>query len=276
MLVQIDSPVQSDLASDLWVQDLARKTFTRIPIQGAVIGMVWSPDGQRVVHGLVSDGGFSLWERRSDGSGEPVKLYSGPDSRTLLWPANWTPDGKTLAFVQVDMATDKSHGFVLRQEAGSKQWAATQYLKSPTSEDLLGFSPDGKWALIGSAQTGRRELYVQRFTGDGDADARGGRVSVSTGGGNLSWWSPDGGKEIRYVDADNQVMSVQVKFEPTFSATEPKLLYSIKDLKIRGSTFAPDGRMMVVLQGASEQTTKTVGLVVNFLEELRTKVPVTK
>jgi serine/threonine-protein kinase len=276
VLVQVDNPAQSDLASDLWVQDLTRKTFTRIPIQGAVIGMVWSADGQRIVHGLVSDGSFSLWERRSDGSGEPVKLYTGPDSRTLLWPSNWTPDGKMLAFGQVDMATDKSHGFVLRQEAGSKQWAATQYLKSPTSEDLLGFSPDGKWALIASAQTGRRELYVQRFTGDGDADAKAGRVPVSTGGGNLSWWSPDGGKEIRYVDADSQVMSVQLKFEPTFSASEPKALYSIKDLKIRGSTFAPDGRMMVVLQGVSEQTTKSIGLVVNFLDELRTKMPAAK
>ena len=39
---------------------------------------------------------------------------------------------------------------------------------------------------------------------------------------------------------------------------------------------SPDGRLMVVLQGQNEQTTKTVGLVVNFLEELRAKMATAK
>ena len=102
-----------------------------------------------------------------------------------------------------------------------------------------------------------------------------GRVPVSTAGAGMSWWSPDG-REIRYLDLDSQFLSVQVKTEPTFSSTEPKLLYSIKDLKTRSVTFAPDGRLMVVLQGESEKTTKSVGLVVNFIEELRAKMATAK
>jgi hypothetical protein len=131
--------------------------------------------------------------------------------------------------------------------------------------------------LIGSSQSGRWELYVQRFTGDGEADAKAGRVQVSAGGANSSicWWSADG-KEIRYLDGDSQVMSVQVKSDPVFSASEPKVLYSIKDLKTQSAAFAPDGRLMVVLQGESERTTKKVDLVVNFLEELRAKMPLAK
>lgn len=38
-----------------------------------------------------------------------------------------------------------------------------------------------------------------------------------------------------------------------------------------GSTFAPDGRLMVVLQGEGEQTTH-IDLVVNFLEDVRAKM----
>ncbi len=275
VLVQLEDPGTAELNSDLWVQDLARRTFTRIPVQGALINVIWSNDGQRIAYGLARDSAFSIWERRSDGSGEPVQLVSGSDSRTFLAPSVWSPDGKILSLVQVDMSTGNADAYLLEQDAGSKQWAAKPYLKSPTNEDLGRFSPDGKWALVTLSQSGRDELYVQRFTGEGDADAKAGRVQVSTGGGTSAWWSPDG-KEIRYLDADSQVMSVLVRTDPAFSAAEPKVLYSIKDLKTRGSTFAPDGRLMVVLQGESERTTKSVGLVVNFLDELRAKMATAK
>ena len=274
-LTSMDNAGTAELISECWVQDLARRTSTRIPVQGAMIGMVWSTDGQRFAYGLASDGAFSIWERRSDGAGQPVKLYSSPDSRTLLFPSGWTFDGKRFAFLQVDMSTDKSHGFLLEQDGATKAWAARPYLNSTASEDFASFAPDGKWVLIRSDRSGRRELYAQRFTGDGEADMSAGRVPVSTAGAGMSWWSPDG-KEIRYLDLDSQVLSVQVKTEPAFSATEPKVLYSIKDLKTRSVTFAPDGRLMVVLQGESEKSTKSVGLVVNFIDELRAKMATAK
>ena len=271
VLANMDVVGTAELTSEVWVQDLTRRTSTRIPLKGAMIGMVWSADGQQIAYGLASDGAFAIWERRSDGSGEPVKLYSSPDSRTLLVPTGWTPDGKSLAFLQVDLFTDDADAYLLQKEPQG-QWIAKPYLKSPASDDLSGFSPDGKWALLGSAQSGRREWYVQPFTGDGDVDAKGGRVQVSNSAGGPVWWSRDG-KEIRYLDSDKQVMSVQVKTEPSFSAAEPKSLYGIKDVKTGSTTFGPDGRLLVVLQGQSEQTTMSVGVVVNFLDELRSKMP---
>lgn len=275
VLADMDNSGSPELSSELLVQDLNRRTATRIPIQGALIGMVWSADGQRITYGLVKDDAFSIWERPSDGSGEPVKLYSGPDNRTLTIPTRWSPDGQRLAFLQIDMSADNPDAYLLEPDSTSKQWVAKPYAKSPVSEGVGRFSPDGKWVLLWSAQSGRQELFVQRFTGEGEADAKAGRVQVSANGGDAAWWSADG-KEIRYVDSDKQVMSVQVKTEPTFTATEPKALYSIKDLKTKSICFAPDGRLMVVLQGESEKTTKKVDLVVNFLEELRSKVPTTK
>ena len=271
VLASLDSAGSAELISECWVQDLARRTSTRIPVQGAMLGMLWSYDGQQIAYGLAKDGGFSIWQRRADGSGEPVKLHSSPDSRTLAFPTVWSPDGRSLAFLHIDMSTDNADIYVLQQD-GSKQWAAKPYLISPGSEDLAGFSPDGKWALIGSTQSGRRELYVQQFSGDGDADAKAGTVQISTNGAGSAWWSPDR-KEIRYVNNDRQVVSVPVTTEPAFSAAEPKVLYSVKDLKTRSIGFAPDGRLMVILQGESEQTTASVGLVVGFLEELRTRIP---
>jgi Tol biopolymer transport system component len=191
----------------------------------------------------------------------------------MLSPSAWSPDGTVLAVYQRDMTTNNDDVLMLEQEAGGTTWKASQYLNSPASEHALQFSPDGKWVLFCSVESGRHELYVQRFTGaaSGSQDAAAGRVQVSTSGHDgASWWSPDG-KEIRYVDNDKQVMSVQVQTEPRFSASLPKRLYSIKDVKARSSAWTPDGRLMAVLEGENERPTK-IDLVVNFLDELRAKM----
>lgn len=273
LLVSLDSPDQADPSSDLWVQDLARRTFTRIPTQGLPLDAIWSNDGQRITYGLADDGAFSIWERRSDGSGEPTKLYASPDSRTLVTPQSWSPDGKILAFVQVDLASDNADVLMLEREGSSDEWAAKPYLNSPAHEGWLFFSPDQKWVRFVTAETGRHELYIQPFTGagSGTADANAGRVQISTDGSDWGGWASPDGKEIRYLDPERRMMSVQLQTEPAFSASLPKFLYSIKDIKQRNGNFAPDGRFMVILQGEGERTTK-IDLVVNFLDELRAKM----
>jgi dipeptidyl aminopeptidase/acylaminoacyl peptidase len=118
---------------------------------------------------------------------------------------------------------------------------------------------------------------MQRFTGtaSGAEDAKSGRVQISTNGHEgAAWWSPDG-TELRYIDGDNQVVSVEVKTEPTLSVSLPKVLYSIKELKTRNFSWSPDGRMMVILQGENEQASR-IDLVVNFAEEVRAKMGAAK
>ncbi|MCC6676417.1 MAG: serine/threonine-protein kinase [Phycisphaerales bacterium] len=278
VLSSFDQPESAELPSELWVHDLARRTVTRLPTQGIPIDCgIWSNDGQRIVYGVIGETEAAIWEQRADGAGEPVKLYSVAGNRTLLIARNWSPDGKVLAVTQVDLTVDTADALLLEQQADSKTWVAKPYLNSKANEDAIGFSADGKWARFLSAESGRTELYVQRFTGTGSgvADARAGRVQVSTSGaGWSSWWSPDG-KEIRYIDADDQVMSVQIQTEPSLSASLPKTLYSVKDLKTRSRCFTPDGRVMVVLEGEGERITK-VDLVVNFLEELRARMVAAK
>ena len=119
-------------------------------------------------------------------------------------------------------------------------------------------------------------MYVQRFTGAsaGAQDARSGRIQISTatGLGGGDWWSADG-KEIRFIDGDFQVLSVQVKTEPTFSASVPKPLYSMKDLqpRIRNGDFAPDGRLLVIMK-AEDEGKNRLDVIVNFVDEMRAKV----
>ncbi len=281
VLANLEMSNPDDLTSELWVQDLTRRTSMRIPIQGFAQGLMWNPSGQRVVHGSYAKDEFAIVERTASGAGEPVKMFASPlADQKFLQPSAWSPDGKMLAIVQSDMKVNKSDVLMLEQGAGADgnaTWKATPYLNSPDDEHALRFSPDGKWVLFCSVQSGRHELYMQRFTGAGAGveDGKAGRVQVSTNGHDGSaWWSPDG-KELRFVDGDRQVVSVEVKTEPTLSVSMPKPLYSIKELKTTSFTWGPDGRLMVILQGESELATR-IDLVVNFAEEVRAKMGAAK
>lgn len=274
--LEVNSP--GELSAELWVQDLTRRTSTRIAIQSFATGLMWSPNGQRFVYGALAKDQFSIMERPLSGPGETVKIFQSPVAQqSFVMPSAWSPDGKILAIVQQDMKTNTSDVLMLEQEVGSTTWKASPYLNSPSDEHALRFSPDGKWVLFCSVESGRHELYVQRFTGTGAGaqDAAAGRVQVSTNGHEgAAWWSPDG-KEIRFFDGDKQVVSVEVKTEPAFSASLPKVLYSVKELKAKYFSWAPDGRLMVILPGENEQASR-IDLVVNFADEIREKMGTAK
>jgi len=272
--LSMDSPDEAELETNLWIYDLTRLTLTRIPTSGGAWQTVWSGDGERIAHSSVTKDEFSIWERRADGSGEAVKIFATPSPQVFALPEDWSRDGKTLAIMQVDLASPNSNVLMLERASGSTMWTASPYLESTADEHGLRFSPDGKWVTYCSTESGRHECYAQRFTGaaNGAEDARTGRVQISTNGNDgACWWSPDG-KEIRYIDGDKQVMSVQVQTEPRLSVSLPKPLYSIKELKTRNYSWTPDGRLMAVLQGEGERPSR-IDLVINFLDELQAKQP---
>lgn len=263
----------SEIDGDLWVYDLARRTMTRLPTGAGAFEFVWSDDAERLVHTSITKDEFAIWERRTDGSGEAVKLHATANPQVLAFPQAWSPDQKTLAIAQVDLSSGASEDVVMLEREGDAQaWKATPYLSSPAFEHGFTFSPDGRLVMFCSTESGSHELYVQPFTGvaNGAQDARSGRVQISTNGNDgTGWWSPDA-TEIRYIDLDKNVMSVQVQTEPRFTASLPKLLYSFKDLRTGDRSWSPDGRLMVVLQAENERPNR-IELVINFADTIRAR-----
>ncbi len=261
----------SDLANDLWIYDMSRTTKVRLPTVGNPGGLVWSNDGKRIAYSITDGGkGVSVWERNADGTDEPVRLFSEQGVKRFFYPLAWSPDGSTLTLQCQEFEGSRDSTWILRQANGSAAWTATSYQNGGTHETSLRFSPDGQWVYFRSDKSGRQELYVQRFTGAALEDAKAGQHQVSIGGAWVAWWSKDG-KEIRYLDMDDDVMSVPVETAPAFSAGAPKKLYSINEFKNSPAEFAPDGRMLVMVVGEGELITR-IDLVLNFCEELKHKM----
>jgi Tol biopolymer transport system component len=140
------------------------------------------------------------------------------------------------------------------------------YLTSEFNEGSGRLSPDGQQMAYVSDESGRDEVYVQRFPGGG------GKVLISTEGGARPQWRREG-RELFYVSADAKLMCVDVKPRPTF---EPGVPHPLFELHLRDWTnridyvnsrdnyaVRSDGQRMLV-NAATDQKSTSITVILNW------------
>ena len=81
-------------------------------------------------------------------------------------------------------------------------------VQTDADERNAQFSPDGRWVVYQSNESGRFEIWVQPFSVPGSE--RRGKWQISNGGGGQPRWSRDG-RELFYLSPDSRVMAVPIK-----------------------------------------------------------------
>jgi hypothetical protein len=226
------------LRRDVWLLDRPQHAQTRLTFDpGSASSPNWSPDGRRVVYSSGRKGPGDLYEKLAAGSEEEKLLLESP---AIKAPTDWSPDGRSIAFMSTEREneetqkeeeekeTEKRDGMREKEEKrNSDLWVlsvadrkAVPYLKTPFNERAGQFSPDGRWIVYSSDESGREEIYVQSFPTPGE------RRRISAGGGSLPRWRRDG-KEILYVVSGRTLTSVEVKTAPVFEAGPPRTLFEV-------------------------------------------------
>ncbi len=261
---------------DIWVYEWERDTLTRLTFGGdGNLSPVWTPDGQRIVYSSEELGGtYNLWWKRADGAGDAQRLT---ESKNHQYAQSWRPDGKVLAFYQLNPGTSWDILTLLvegNEKSGWKPGEPQPFLNSPSNEITPAFSPDGRWLAYQSDESGNNEVYVRPFPGPG------GKWQISTGGGLLPKWSHNG-KELFYRTEDNRIMvATYTSSGESFRPDKPRP-WSVGQLTgthMNAYNFDPhpDGNRFAVLKapGTSEAApVNKVSFIFNFFDELRRKVP---
>ena len=256
----------SDSRADIWIHDLGRGTEAILTTDATNdSGPLWTPDGERVVFYSNRDGG-GLFSKLVDTSGEAELVMTGRAGTTFIEPGAWSADGQTLVFWEVGARAPDIGLFSMEGDRASEPLLATE-----SSETAPSISPDGNWIAYSSDETGQAEVYVQRFPG------LGGRVPISTDGGQQPLWSPDG-SELFYR-GPRGMMAVPVDTEPTFSAGDPEVLFEQQYLDLqtnRTYDVAPDGRFLMIKAPTDDGSApaEQIILVENWFQELTERVPV--
>ena len=115
------------------------------------------------------------------------------------------------------------------------------------------FSPDGKWISYDSGESGRREVYVQRFPASGE------KWPISNGGGHHSRWRGDG-KELFFLSDKGELMAVDVSLVPAFKASAPHALFKSQFSSEARHEYAVsrDGQRFLAIVRESSTTPLTV------------------
>jgi Tol biopolymer transport system component len=154
------------------------------------------------------DGAWQLVQTPSDGTGATEELVSG--SAIFITADSWSRDGRSLLYSTPSESTAWDEWLLSLEDGSSRILAAS------SGYDSEGyFSPDGKWVVYHSAESGTGELYVQSLE-------NGTRHQVSDRGGRDAIWTDNG--EIIFRSG-RRIMSVAVQTEPDFHASAPQVLF---------------------------------------------------
>jgi Tol biopolymer transport system component len=249
--------------SQIWLYDLSRDTLTRLTFTGtANVDPLWTPDGKRIV--FKGNGNRLFWQP-ADGSGGAEELTSADLSANNA-PDSWSPDGQELALTE-DRATRNIWIMPLKDRK------PRLFVESPSYETAPRFSPDGHWIAYASNESGRYEIFVRPYPGPG------GKWQISIDGGTEPVWNPKG-RELFYRNGP-KMMAVDYSAQPAFSASKPRMLfegpYLTTGRSIPDYDVSPDGQRFLMLKAPEQaQAPAQINVVLNWLEELKQKVPAGK
>jgi serine/threonine-protein kinase len=203
--------------------------------------------------------GYELFSEPADGSGSPERLSKNPQNVGVVTPISWSPDG-VLAFAD--------HGDIwLLPRTGNGE--PRPFFQSKFTETMPAFSSDGHWLAYVSDESGKQEVYVRPYPGPGAPYA------ISTEGGTEPTWA---GGELFYRSG-GKIMVFKVNFKLPFSAARPTVAFAGSFLVFDGSfnyDVSSDGKRFVMFNADEQHGEPQINFILNWFEELKERVPVSK
>ncbi|HJR60978.1 MAG TPA: protein kinase [Vicinamibacterales bacterium] len=254
--------VANDQEQDIWIWDFRRGTLRRLTLDPAAdTNPVWMPDSRRIIFNSARTNPANLFSQAADGTGAVERLTTSPNLQIALS----TPgDGSRLILMEVTAKGGPDlHVLLLESERRVTPLLSGEFLE--VNADL---SRDGRWLAYQSDESGRHEIYVRPFP---SVDA--GQEQISTHGGTRPVWSSNG-RELFFLDGDNHLTSASVQHSPTFRAGTPVKILDKRYFVGPGSRpydVSSDGRFLMVKD--TEDTAASMVVVLNWLEELKSKLP---
>jgi Tol biopolymer transport system component len=245
---------------DIWIHDTERSVKTRLTSDPARENRAtWYPDGKFISYSSDRNGDYDVFIRASDGTGKERALSKIPGDQ---WAMDWSTDGRYL--VVANLISGSPPRLTTVDLSGLETGEPAPLLGTNFNERDPSFSPDGKYVAYTSDETGRGEVFVQRFPD------LGGKIQVSIDGGSRARWRRDG-REMYFVQGDT-LFSVTVSPGPDFRIGRPQPLFKHDYLIMDGGPqydVSADGLRFVVIEPVKQEEQSVIRLVQNWYAPFR-------
>ena len=245
-------------ATDAWIYDVRRNTFTRVTSEGFNLRPEWTADGKSIVYISVRGAESAIYRQAADGS-SPAELLYRPEYEAF--EAFTSPDMKWLVY-RTAPGMKFSRDILAVPLEGEK--VVREIVTGPNTESLPRLSRDGRWLAYQSSESNRFEIYVRPFPGPGA------RVQVSDLGGTEPIWDRDG-RKLYYRGPVGEIVEVDVSTSGDFSIGERRVVLTgdyLTDSTHPSWDVAPDGQFLLLRRAGAESQTVIVH---NWGRELREK-----
>jgi Tol biopolymer transport system component len=170
----------------------------------------WSKDGRTVTYVC----GSQLCQRRVDGTGDRAVIVADN-----VFMSSTSPDGQ---HVLVTRDSPGTLGDLFDLEVGpdgqSRPGSSPKpFLTQDRQQRYADISPDGRFVVYDSNESGRYESFATRFP---KAE---GKWRVSKGLGLWPRWSTKGDR-IFYTDDEGRIVEVDIRFDPSFQVSAPRIV----------------------------------------------------
>jgi serine/threonine protein kinase/sugar lactone lactonase YvrE len=240
-----------DTLPNIWILDLDKGTRVRFTFEATADGMAWSGDGRQLYY-VFRGKPYRIYRQEVGGSGKKELVL---ESANALHVSDVSADGKYLLFAQAYGNLSLTTWVMPLAGGGQARPLVDEALAAYSAR----FSPDDKWVLYHTTETGHYDLYATSLL-------RGGKLQLTSNGAERSRWSGDG-KAIYFATMDGSV------FEMPVTETDDSLQPGILQLLFKGSTLSAtsffgvswdvmrDGQRFLV-NTAGQQTDGTAAVIV--------------
>ncbi len=263
LVMQYQKP--GDTIAPLYMLDLGRGIFSRFSFDSENDqAPAWTPDGRRLIWGSDRPGGRNFYWKNADGSGGEELLADVPGPFNDVSVV--TPDGRSLVYTSLSGDTGEDLWIV---DLDGKH-EARPLLKTKANEMDAAVSPDGRWIVYRSDESGEFELYAQSFPTLG----RKTRLTVNGAfndiqkGQVITRWRSDG-REILFFSPDGRtVMSIPVTSGAELTAGAPVPLFKLPP-EVDFVTASPDGQKFFACVANQTFSRGLIRVVKNWATPLR-------
>ncbi len=247
---------------EIWIADLVRSVRSRFSF--GPIGSTfprWAPTGKELSFSS-NVGRGDIVVQSVDGSADAKPAVS---SEWYEYPMGWSPDGRILLFGRLQPMTGVDLWTVKRNPDGSFGEPAV-WLQTTFDEGDADLSPDGRFVVYTSDESGRTEVYVRSFP------AASGKRPISAGTGYRPKWGRDG-KEIFYINAGS-LYAVDISLDLVSIGSPRKLFQNAES----GYDISSDGKRFLFTVNEAADTAKppAIHVIENWPALLRHKSSGTK
>ena len=241
---------------DIHLMDLTQK--------GLLTRFTFDPAGDLFPIWLRPDGNQVTFRRGVGSSALFQKPLAGTSAEKPLgqvqagFPLDWSRDGQRLLY-----SNTNGDLYIL---SGGKVEPFTQ---TTAAENHGQFSPDGKWIVYDSNESGRQEVWMQPYP------STGGKFQISTAGGFMPRWSADG-KALYFITLERMLYSVPITLGVNPQWGAPVRLFQLALGINYNSYFWPysvsaSGQKFLVMDALESLEAQPITVVTNWLAVAKRK-----